>query len=146
MRWRSRRLIWGTSEQCAQLVLETEKFLSGHIDTVGAFSSTARPAWVEFNWIAHAPADDVLASVRASDSSPIESSMWAAIVHLLAVELHDLSGGDVGVAATLQRECLLPLELDLLAHPAQGVSPREVFVRGLTSLRGHPRVTRADRP
>ena len=94
---------------------ECQLFLSGsyleHLRECGR----PIPAWVRMNILAHGTIDD-LATVSASEPAGTWEEAWAAAAAYLAGEILMAVEGDADRLEVLQREVLVPLELQLAAE------------------------------
>lgn len=103
----------------AQLVAECEAFLTGAMaETLGGFDGRV-PVWTWMNLLAHGTAAD-LRTARVSPSPTLGGGPrdWGRARSFLAGEVLDLvETGQVTLVA-LQREVLVPLELDLVSRQA----------------------------
>ena len=114
--------------QCRRyLVEETEAFLDGRLASLVVDGEAPLPAWIEINWLAHAPTVDLKAfDLETGLSSRPGSWSWARAV--LLREMLDRTGGDEAAILDCQRRCLVPVELDLMDSVLRWASPQEVVI------------------
>jgi hypothetical protein len=93
-------------------------------------------AWVHLNQLAHAD----FRTLRRVANQVVLCEDWTGVTATLAAEMLDLAGGKEGQLLRLQRECLIPLELDLLAcgHSATRWGPGLLLRSCRTRLEAHP--------
>lgn len=120
MRWR-RRPRDRKAEQ--QLALEAAAFLTGDITAIGRRA----PTWVLMSRIAHA--DLARLVTTAAGRRTTDPGSWQAGVAYLATEILVLAP-DADALARLQRDALIPLELDLL----RGAIPEPPTTRRFVAL------------
>jgi hypothetical protein len=103
----------------AHLVAECEAFLNGVMaETLGELNGRV-PAWTWMNLLAHATAAD-LEAARVSPSPTLGglAGDWRRARSFLAGEVLDLVATGQTTLAALQRDVLVPLELDLVSRHA----------------------------
>jgi hypothetical protein len=94
----------------ARLVDECEAFLSGHL-AERLSTDGPLPAWVWINLLAHASEEELRAECKRTPRG-----LWEAHRARLAGEVLDLAATS-GSLGDLQRQALIPLELDLASGP-----------------------------
>jgi hypothetical protein len=115
----------------AQLVGETEAFLTGALaEAIEARAGTV-PDWVWINRLAHGSATDIaaLAAERARRRDP----GWRRARAMLAQDLLDAAATH-GPLERIQRDVLVPLELRLAESPVLVTSPGHLVTRMLAAL------------
>jgi hypothetical protein len=121
---------------------EAEAFLRGtyaeHLESHGR----RVPSWARLNRVAHGTEADLSALVECEhswDGSTIGNTGWNRIVSFLAADLLALARGTDQAVSALQREVLVPLELDLARednHRRLGAT--QLVSVALAALHGHP--------
>lgn len=107
--WRSSHS-WRRSAS-RELVRESIKFLKGRAPEV--YQSRGQvPAWAFISCLAHSDADRLLEFARPGQHG--DSASWNATIAYLATEIIAV-GRESSPLETIQREVLIPVELDLLA-------------------------------
>lgn len=93
------------------------------------------PAWARLNRVAHGDG----AQLRALASYHPIWTDWEGVTVLLATEVVEMAGDEPGGIVRVQRECLVPLELELLT-PSHGerISPGRLLAEARERLRAHP--------
>ncbi len=131
--------VLGRASDGAMLCEESEAFLHGRLVELAGFAGVVQPAWVELNWVAHAPSIEIHDAATGGPEMPEACGRsWNVAVAVICAQLVDLSDGDLEVIEHLQHECLVPLELDLLRPAAGDPSPRELLIAVGARLRAHP--------
>lgn len=140
MNWRKwvRRAHEETKEQ--QLVEETEAYLAGRYLDMARPDTEGTPVWAQLNWISHAPPDALLEQAVGHDANDRSIGTWAWAVKTLLRELMALSGGDPRVVLTLQRECVIPVELTVMVPDCWDLLPADAASLAVSRMRAHPRV------
>ena len=119
-----------------RLVNEAEAFLGGHARDTYQGARLPIPGWAELNWLAHAETEAVLARVRSEaclDESRQGSWEWA--VDVLASTLVEAAGGSQSIVARVQRDCIIPMELALLAAGCRFCLPTHLVALGVPRIR-----------
>lgn len=130
MRWGSSRR--RESEQARGVVQEAERILEGR--TVEAFIARRQrvPAWSLIGLLAHATRSDMVR--LASPLAGPDPAGWSGTMARLARDLLALAG-DQAELLTLQRRCLIPLELRLLGgRTSPPTTPSDLFLMVNSSL------------
>lgn len=103
----------------AELVEETEAFLDGRLlECLRAGRPDEVRPWMWLNSVAHA--DHHRVTVLACGEVGGEVTDWRRARYRAAAELLACAGGDPQVFGSLQRDVLVPLELDLAVVPDLG--------------------------
>ncbi len=94
------------------------------------------PPWAYLNRVAHEDPSQLEAIVA---SFPVRPN-WDGFTALLAAELLETSGGDPVAIERLQRECLIPMELEMLrsGRPDLGHGAGPLLHACQSRLRAHP--------
>ncbi len=116
-----------------KLVAEADAVLRGDAYKVVA---DAAPGWIALNQVAHAD----LAALSKLAARPAVGDGWQLAVTQLANDLVAAADGNSAEALTLQRRCLVPLELDTLTAVSPTAS--RAAVTGRVALRSHQASTR----
>ena len=125
----------GRSRDGQRLIRESEAFLSGRISAPCGGGNPTAPAWVELNWLAHRLPEDVAGHVLAGSLDELHYGSWAWAVQLLGEALVQATGGHPDRIAYVQRHCIVPMELALLAPgPALRV-PAHLVALGVPRIR-----------
>jgi hypothetical protein len=121
---------------------EAEAFLRGtyaeHLESRGR----RVPSWVWLNRVAHGTETDLSALVRGDhswDGSTSGNTGWYRMVSFLAADLLALARATDQTVSALQREVLVPLELELARednHRRLGAA--QLVSVALAALHGHP--------
>jgi hypothetical protein len=128
------------TSKAGRLVEETEAYLAGRYLEVARPDTEGTPVWAQLNWIAHAPPGALLERAVGREAPDRFIGTWAWAVKTLLHELVVLSGGDPQVVLALQQECVIPVELTLMAPDCWVVLPADAVSLAVTRMRAHPRV------
>jgi len=120
------------------LLDEVEEFLGGRSLHRYRGAPTAMPVWVAANWLAHAEPATIEERVRYETGLQRLGGSWEWAISTLARELVALAGWRPDVVRQLQRDCFVPLELDVLEQGREDMLPRHLVTVGLARLRTHP--------
>ncbi|MHB1928970.1 MAG: hypothetical protein ACYDEN_09155 [Acidimicrobiales bacterium] len=118
MRWRRQRKDRRSERQ---LSMEAAAYLTGDLAALGRRA----PAWVLMSRIAHADLPRIVAAAAGRRSA--DPVGWQAGVAYLAKEMLVLAP-DAEALVRLQRDALIPLELDLLSGPVPAPATTRAFV------------------
>lgn len=122
---------WGSSE-ANPIVTECESFLAGryeqHLRSVGR----TLPSWARLNQLSHGSAADIR-SLASGHNSYEDAPEWAAAVRFLATELLARAGVATPLAV-LQREVLVPEELELANRWTEALTAGQLVSRVLVAL------------
>jgi len=110
MRRRQRDLVGGV------VALECEAYLNGTLAEYWEEQGTAVPVWTWTNLLAHGSEDQISDSVHRPAKPRRTGRSWRIARSYLAFEVLDLTSDDVTLEQ-LQSTVLIPLELELAAHP-----------------------------
>lgn len=124
-RWR-----WGSE---AALVAELEAFLGGRYAEHTCDRSGRAPSWVWSNLLAHGTASQ-LARVREQRSPADQHRVWRHARSYLAAELLGLIELGHLDLVELQREVLIPLELEAMGRARRWRTPRDMVHDVVLSL------------
>ena len=116
-----------------RLIEECLAILEGRYCEERAVTGRPRPSWVWLNLPAHGPSVDLRARCAAADRHPPPEGSWQAAraeVCRIAEALAPEFGGLLG----LQRQVLLPLELDLMAGDVHVRTPAALVAQVLLRL------------
>jgi hypothetical protein len=138
MDWRGRAQHKREQGMVSQLVSEAEAFLSGRYLEVARTSGRGVPGWIQCNWIAHAPPEEIVVAAGDPSGSVVRLGSWAWAVRALSEEMVGLTAAETGAIGDLQRGCLVPLELTLMQPAFASILPAEVLSLAVTRLRAHP--------
>lgn len=97
------------------MAADCEAFLTGHLARHLEEAGQEVPAWAWMNLVAHGTGDDLLAERAVDPASYFPAGKWHEASSLLAAEVLDMTSGD-GSLGELQREVLVPLELELASR------------------------------
>lgn len=100
-----------------QAVAECEAFLSGHLVEQVYTRATPVPVWAWTNLLAHGSPAELRRAARDLQGGATPSPGWRRARAYLAGELLDAVSAELPLA-TIQRDALVPLELDLAARDA----------------------------
>jgi hypothetical protein len=114
---------------------ECEAFLSGRLALHLMATGQLVPTWIGINRLAHGTVDDVLALGTRSDAN-VRASEWSVAVAYLADLALDLTGDDPGRLRDLQRDVLVPAELDLASDWFRPREPSDAVTAVLARLEG----------
>jgi hypothetical protein len=139
--WHRRKPAEATSE-FGELCTEAEAFLGGtyaeYLESLGR----KVPSWAWINLVAHGAEADISAVARSDnhwDESAIWSTGWHRMVSFLAADLLALARTTDQTVWALQREVLVPLELDLAReHNGRRLGAAQLVSVVLAALHGHP--------
>ena len=96
------------------------------------------PQWAQINWIAHSEPSTIIDRVRSEVGLQRPPGTWPWAVNTMAHELLSRAGNNDAFMRLLQRECLIPVEIDLLRSKAGCFLPEHFVVIGVPRLRTHP--------
>jgi hypothetical protein len=121
---------------------EAEAFLRGtyaeHLESHGC----RVPSWARLNRVAHGTEADLSALVEgehAWDGWTIGNTGWSRIVSFLAADLLALARATDQTVSALQRDVLIPLELDLAREDShRRLGAAQLVSVALAALHGHP--------
>ncbi|MGA3147160.1 MAG: hypothetical protein ABSF33_06760 [Acidimicrobiales bacterium] len=122
----------------AALVNEATAFLTGQFAAHVASTSAGLPTWARVNSLAHARPSVLVRDLELRRHVPERVGSWARTTFDILEELVELASGQKGRIEQLQRECLIPLELRLMAPSFDNILPSDVLILALTRLRAHP--------
>jgi hypothetical protein len=120
-------------KQARTLIEECEAFLSGRYVELCEFRGDAVPVWAWLNLLAHGTDDD-LRTVAAQRAS---ADRWRQARTFLAgelLDLVDLAGAGGPSLPLLQRDALVPFELDLISCPGASAWQPRILVSGLLGV------------
>lgn len=100
------------------LAADCEAFLTGHLADRLEQAGRRVPPWAWMNLVAHGSGDDLHAERAAHLPPDLPAGRWHEVRCLLAAEVLGMTGG--GSLAELQREVLVPLELELASRAEVG--------------------------
>lgn len=115
-----------------QLVTETEDFLAGRLLELRYAAGQSIPDWAWINRLAHGTIDDLTEVAGEWRHGGLYHS-WRRARAYLAGELLDAAPTQASLIE-LQRELLVPLELQLMHGCAMPLRPRHLVARVLTAL------------
>lgn len=124
--------MWRRGDPAAtQLVAECEAFLSGRYADDLMEAHEAVPAWTWLNLLAHGSEAELRG---AASAGAVMLSNWSRARSFLAGEVLDRV--DIGAVTldALQRDVLIPLELDLAAHDPRWLRPSQLVAAVLEAL------------
>ncbi len=128
----------GLSEEC-------QTFLDGTYLLYLAANDKPVPGWVWINRLAHAEPYDIEALADGTDSSMKAlpgRAQWHGAVSFLATELLGVASAAHATVEQIQREVLVPLELQLAGeNRRRWLGPDYVVSRALAALHNHPSMT-----
>jgi hypothetical protein len=120
-----------------ELAIESAAFLAGRYAETLAARGAMVPGWAWTNLLAHGSAESLRTEAQALDRGLLHGRAWLAARGYLAAEIIDRVERGVPLAA-LQRDVLVPFELDLVARamyrPCHGLSVVEWVVSGRAAL------------
>lgn len=121
------------------LVDEATAFLIGRFGAHTAFTGPGTPPWTRVYSLSH-PRPSVLTRGLELQrrTAPAPVGPWARAKYDILEELVELSGGRPDRIEQLKRECLIPLELDLMDPRLCGILPGEVLAMAMSRLGAHP--------
>jgi hypothetical protein len=139
MMWRRRRADANeTSRRSAPDVGdECEAFLSGRFALHLLSTGQLMPSWIGLNRLAHGTIEDVIA-VSSRPGGNLAVSESAQAIAYLADTVLDLVGRDAGRLQALQRDILVPAELELAADWFRRREPSEIISTVVARLDGGP--------
>ncbi|HWD54503.1 MAG TPA: hypothetical protein VG346_05240 [Acidimicrobiales bacterium] len=103
----------------AGLARECEAYLSGTLAEYWEAQGTAVPVWTWTNLLAHGSDGQIADCVHRPAKPPRTGRSWQIARSYLAYEVLDLTSEDISLEE-LQSTVLIPLELELAAHPGVG--------------------------
>lgn len=109
-------------EEVADLVTEAQWLLAGHSAVGYAASGEEAPVWSLVGVLAHRGYRDL---ERLSIADPYYTGPWTAVLVTLAAELMDQTATPAELFQ-VQRDTLVPLELDILAGGLDPSTPEEL--------------------
>lgn len=127
-----------SDDLCSEAEAVVRGTYAQHLESLGR----TVPSWAWINALAHGSEGELSALAGAGDLSGRRGSggaEWGGAVSFLAADLSTLASlGNRGVTA-LQREVLVPLELDLARDVRRRrLGPADVVSVALAALHGHP--------
>jgi hypothetical protein len=119
-----------------EVIAEAHRLLSGR--TFDAQRGCRRRGWALIGALAHSDRAELKKLAGAGISSHPASAIWDSVLAYLAGEVLDAAPSDPALVQ-VQRQVLIPLELQLLGADVRGPSsPRELATAVLASLDAHP--------
>jgi hypothetical protein len=118
------------------VIVEAERLLTGKVCDIDDLGERPNPGWSPINILAHGVHADLL---RISDDRVTRRpGSWAAVLGDLATELLRVTSGPSALVG-LQRQVLVPLELQLLANAIPvPTTPAQLRALVLGALEEHP--------
>ncbi len=116
-----------------ELIAECEAVLRGAYAEHLAQQGRSRPCWVWINLLAHGDEAELAAESDHDERSTRPRGSWMAARGFLAAELLDAAARR-GSLVALQRQALVPLELELMAGSTRLGTPRQLVAEVLTRL------------
>lgn len=110
----------------AQLVDESEAFLTGHLVERLVSHDETVPPWAWMNLLAHGTQAELAAASRSREPHPLIT--WRSVRSRLATEVLDIAPCRGGLAQ-LQRDLLIPLELELASRDSRSWTPWHLVSR-----------------
>jgi len=135
--WRRRRGQRGDERdhEVTRVADECEAFLSGRLALHLTATRQPAPSWISINRLAHGSVDEVLALGTGAEGL-VRGSEWAGAIAYLAQLASELTGNDARRLQDLQRDVLVPAELDLAADWFRRHEPADVVTAVLAKLEG----------
>lgn len=131
---------WISGDDAAVLVAECEQMLAGHTAGVLARDGAPVPTWAWINLLAHGSELEIRAIARTRPAG----DGWLEAQGYLASEMMALVEAGCTTLAELQRDVVLPIELEAMGSGDAGEpSPPQLILRvlsGLDARRVHPQV------
>lgn len=112
------------------LIDECQAFLDGRFAELAAADSGYVPVWAWLNQLAHGTVEEL----RCAADRLAERTGWAQATAFLAGELVDIVDSGRMSLADLQRDILVPLELDVLNARTTGLWTPGRLVRGVLRI------------
>lgn len=133
--WKRPRMMTGPFTPGEGLVGEVEAFLHGESRERYQERRSEVPPWAACNALAHGELWQIcrLADSRSGDCNPYD--IWTAALSVLAQEIVIMVAWDATMLRKLQRTRLDILESQLIADPAEAVSPEGFVTIGRAVLR-----------
>ena len=133
--WGSVRVKLSTREMAKNVLAEADAIMSGHARRFWN-GAHALPAWNTLNQLAHS---DVM-TLRTLADRPVRWKDWDGVTSSLAADIVTLAGNQPDAMLRLQRVCIIPLELRLLAcgRSTRGWGPAYVLEACRTRLQSVP--------
>ena len=119
-----------------EVIAEAQRLVNGK--TFHAQSGYGRQGWALIGALAHGDGEELRKLAGAGISSHPTIATWDAVLAYLAGEVLDAAPSDPALVQ-VQRQVLIPLELELLDAGVRGPSnPRELVTLVLAALDAHP--------
>lgn len=129
--WRSRR-VGRKDRQYTNIGDECESLLAGRYADHLRGRGRVVPAWAWLNQLSHGTAEELRALAASTTAGPADAE-WHGAVGFLAAEVLGATGDGVSLPA-LQRDVLVPLELEMASRWLEPMTAAQLVTRVLAEL------------